>query len=643
MKKSLAALALACSLPAFASTWYVRPDGGTRYSSNMTSGQCDGLGDAAYVPNSGANQHCAFNDVRFLWQDGSYAVDGSAFPSWGWVGQGGDTYIIRGSIGTGVSYRIGWNNNSNAWDSTTGERWGLSGNPYGSSPPTPLSGTAGQHTRILGENYASCHAASAKTQLHGGYGLYTILNMAGVSYVDVQCLDITDFSSCGRSGQSNGCNTSIGQIDDYANTGIYWSNTSTNDTLTDIHIHGLAVNGMEGPTGDGTVFSYVDLIGNASSGWNADPGDGTTGTGSLLVQHYNISWNGCAEEYPIVDSVPYQDCTDDNSGGYGDGFGTATATSSPGWNVVFNQGTVSYNTQDGLDALHIGGSGSTMTITNALAYANMGQQIKLGGARGTAINNQIVTNCNALRQAIPGTPSGYNTKLSDFCRAADSGIKVTVNDGAPLVFDFNTIYSANQTGIDLECNSNCSANTQIDFRNNIFLGFINNAADGYPTTGTGQYSNPIYNGTGVNVFTNAGSLYSNNLTYHAKSSWTCPEPGEASALCADPGLTDETWHLYDYGNMAPASGSVVIGAGVAIPAVTTDFAGVTRPATPAIGALEPAAGTTGIGSPVIPSPITFLPVQPTPRSPSCYNIPGGAQKVCFNGVTYLLQPLSTTN
>ncbi len=53
-------------------TWYVRPDGGTRYSSNVTAGQCDGMADAPYS-GSGVNQHCAFNDVRMLYTDGSYA------------------------------------------------------------------------------------------------------------------------------------------------------------------------------------------------------------------------------------------------------------------------------------------------------------------------------------------------------------------------------------------------------------------------------------------------------------------------------------------------------------------------------------------------------------------------------------------
>src|SRR5579871_5067853 len=100
-------LTSACA-PLFGTTWYVRPDGGTRYSTNKTKGQCDGMADAPY-PGSGVNKHCAFNDVRMLYTDGMYA-DGKHFPAWGWVIAGGDTVIIRGSIGTGVSYRVGLNN-----------------------------------------------------------------------------------------------------------------------------------------------------------------------------------------------------------------------------------------------------------------------------------------------------------------------------------------------------------------------------------------------------------------------------------------------------------------------------------------------------------------------------------------------------
>ncbi len=348
----------------------------------------------------------------------------------------------------------------------------------------------------------------------------------------------------------------------------------------------MASAGMIGPTGDGVVMSYLDISGNAAAGWNADAGDGKTGTGSLLVQNFSISWNGCAEEYPIVDALPYQDCTDDNSGGYGDGFGTATVASSPGWQVHFDQGVASYNTQDGLDALHLTGSGSSMTVTRTLAYGNMGQQIKVGGNSGSAINNLIVTNCNALRQAIPGTPAGYNSRLSDFCRAADTGVALGVNDGSTLTFDNNTIYSASATGIEFDCASSCTTTTLVDFRNNIFVGFLNNTANGYPGGGTGDYSSPIYFAIS-NPFANTGSFYSNNVTYHPKSAWTCPANYETNALCGDPQLTDETWHLYGFGNMAPASGtSTVVGAGEILPRVTMDYTGQVRGNPPSIGAYE---------------------------------------------------------
>ena len=100
-------LALAC-MPLFGDTWYVRPHGGTRYSVSTHKGQCDGTADVDY-PGSGSNRHCAFNDVRYFWTDASsYCTDNaSTSPCWKWIGKGGDTYLIRGSIGTGVTYRIG--------------------------------------------------------------------------------------------------------------------------------------------------------------------------------------------------------------------------------------------------------------------------------------------------------------------------------------------------------------------------------------------------------------------------------------------------------------------------------------------------------------------------------------------------------
>lgn len=554
------------TLPALASTWYVRPDGGTRYSEAMPQGQCDGTADAPY-PGSGKNRQCAFKDVRSFWMDGSYN-SGKVSTAWGWIGTGGDTYLIHGSLATGATYRLGWNNPAKADDAKTGLFYGVAGDPYQPAMLPPPSGTPDHHTRILGENYASCHAASAKTQFHGGYATSVVLNLRDASYVDVACLDITDFSGCGSASQPHRCDSSLGSLSDSAGTGVSWTNKSTHDTLTDVHIHGLAGSGMSGPTGDGVVLRYVDLIGNAGAGWNADLNNGTTGTGDLRVEHFNFSWNGCAEEYPLVHPLPYNECTDDNSGGYGDGFGTASTASSPAWHVSFDHGVVSYNTQDGLDALHIEGAGSTMSVSHTLAYGNMGQQIKVGGASGTLTNNQIVTNCNAMRQRIPGTPGGYNAKLSDFCRAADAGIAIMVNNHVPLKVVGNTIYSASVTTVEVDCGEpTCTAAARIDFRDNLFLGFRNDPAHGYANGGRGEMSNYIYIGADSDPFKNAGSTVTGNVAYFPTNPAHCTPGGEAKVVCRDPHLTDETWHNYGYGDMTPRSGSAAL---VDVTAITPD-------------------------------------------------------------------------
>jgi hypothetical protein len=483
-----------------------------------------------------------------LWQDGSYAT-GAQFPAWGWVIAGGDTVILRGSIASGASYRVGWNNSSASryCDPNGYNCWGKTGDQFDSGMPSPPSGTAAQPTRILGENYSSCKSQSARTQLHGGWGVSSVISLSGASYVEAACLDITDFSNCGKDTDAVSCETGGNVPSDFASNGIRLNNTSTHDTLTDVRVHGLAADGIIGAPGDGFVATDLAILGNADAGWNADDGGGTTGLGSLLVKDFDISWNGCVEEYPIVDPLPYFSCTDQDHGGYGDGFGTATKDSDPpGWQVRFDHGTVSYNTQDGLDALHIGGKGSSMTVTNTLAFANMGQQIKVGGATATITDSYIVGNCRAMSHTIPGSPSGYNARLDLFCRAGDTAILINVPDAQPAVFQRNTIYSDNHVGLEIEYPGNPSSEAAIKYDDNIFIGFPNS---------DGQYPSPIYSNTDLKMFTNAGASFSHNVTYHAKSDWKCPATHlhEVGGSCSDPHLKDESWHTYGYGDDSRSS------------------------------------------------------------------------------------------
>lgn len=571
-------------------TWYVRPDGGTRYSTYKPDGQCNGMTDAPY-PGTGVNQPCAFKDIRNLWADGQYTNSNSGYPKYGWVGQGGDTYIID----CPQDCRIGYNGpNSNDYYGA------IAGLPYSSGAPVPPSGTTDAHTHILGKSWQNCQDDVAKAHINGGYGAGSVFNLKGAAYVDFACFDISDHSNCGKSGQTSKCQTSY-PLGDYADSGIVFSRDTTNVTIADVRVHGLTNAGFVGPTGDNVTVTRVTLAGNASSGWNMDAGNGTTGTGTLTLDHFQVLWNGCAEEYPIADSMPYADCTDQNSSGYGDGIGTATAQSNPPWHMIVTASTAAYNTQDGFDLLHLTGNGSTLIITGSKAYSNMGQQLKVG-SHSTVQNNLIVGNCNALRQAIPGTPAGYNSRLSNYCRAGDEAVAITVNDNEVTSFQFNSLKCANSTCVSVYCTAQaCSSAASIHYQNNTFYGYKNSAESGYPGAVTNDYSNPIYTDAKVSgIFANPGSLYDHNSAWHWKSNWVCPKSNwnEQAAVCVDPKLVDAAWPLYGIGDdMAPLPGSPLIGAGIAVPGVTEDHNGVTRSNPPAISALE-----SGSPTPIPPQP-----------------------------------------
>ncbi len=562
-------------------TWYVNGGGGTRYSANQPGGQCNGQSPAPY-PGSGVDQNCAFNDIRYLWTDGSYTADpGVGAPAWGWIGSSGDTYLI--DCTGGAKCRIGQNGPN------TGDYFGLAGNPYGSGAPSPISGTPNAHTKIFGVNYQSCSSAAAKAHVNGGYAIGAVFSLAGVSYIDFACFDITDFSSCGQSGQLNQCSRDV-PLSDYASNGIQTNRDTTHVTITDVNVHGMANNGMFGPTGTGVVVHNVTVAGNAASGWNMDDGSGTTGTGLLLLSNFSTIWNGCAEEYPVVDPLPYADCTDQNSNGYGDGIGTSTVISNPAWVMVVDHSTAAYNTQDGFDLLHLQGGNTTLLIGNSLTYGNMGQQIKMG-ASGLGVNNLIVGNCNALREAIPGTPAGYNSRLSLFCRAGDTPVVLSVSDtGINTTFIYNTIYSANNIAVEVSQFGNCTTSCVLDYENNILIGFKNAPENGYPGGGSGGFPTPMYFDTGDPSALSKGNKFTNNLTFNVRSDWECPHTAwnEQNAICADPGLVDETWHLYGFGDMSVASSnSAVVGKANPISYASDDISEANRSATaPTIGAYE---------------------------------------------------------
>jgi len=143
-------------------TYYVRPKGGTR-------SQCTGLANTDY-PGSGANKACAFNHPF-------QALAPRSTP----LLKGGDTLIIASG-----KYRMGVGA-SGAGSCQTAYPWDC-------TMPAIPSGTAAAPTKILGEGWSS--GCKNPPQLYGAERAYQVLNLRGSSNVRLQCLEITDHSSC---------------------------------------------------------------------------------------------------------------------------------------------------------------------------------------------------------------------------------------------------------------------------------------------------------------------------------------------------------------------------------------------------------------------------------------------------------------
>jgi len=278
----LSTLLLMCSAPAWGTTWFVRPGGGTRYSTSVTAGQCNGQADADY-PGTGTDQPCAYNDIRYLWSDNS-----GSNPAW--VIAGGDTVVIRGCHAlagqtnpSNPNCRLGYDN---ALNGNPPNQWCGSGNGNTGcfNPPIP-AGTSGAHTKILGgcaygtytctpinNNYP--YGATNETQLFGGFGLVFTFNLQSTQHVDIQGIELTTHNGVctyqtGSPAYPRGCSNSP-PYDDYAVTGFIFNNQSADINLQDVYVHGFTASGLFGPIGGTINLTRVFSGFNAFAGWNFD-------------------------------------------------------------------------------------------------------------------------------------------------------------------------------------------------------------------------------------------------------------------------------------------------------------------------------------------------------------------------------------
>jgi Putative Ig domain len=585
-------------------TWYIRSDGGNRYSGQQTAGQCDGKADTAYS-GSGTNQHCAFKDPRYLWDDQSYGNDA-------WVIAGGDTVIIRGG-----PWRIGFDAQPGSCSGAgcgAGYTWcfGGGGNFGCYNPPIP-AGTATQHTRILGENYGACSSGgvtsrSQLTQIFGGYGVSEALNLTGAKFVDVECLEVTRHSQCiafGSPAIPATC-SSGSPTDDYDSDGVHTDNTTHDLLMQDLWIHGHIGRGIKGPIGGLVTCLRCDIAFNGGAGWDFDDGNATPiVNGNWKFLYSTIEWSGCNQEYPAVHAIPVVSCYGQSTGGYGDGVGTPHGT---GLSATIDHSKFIYNTQDGLDFGHVDTGGPyTLSITNSIAYSNSGGTFKIGGNFGTAVitNNVAIGDCDRMASPITGAPSTYNANLEDFCRADDT-LPFDFRQNSKFTIANNTIVTYSPTVFDISCwdspgqggNNNGCGSAVLNFYDNIVIGYDNPATynlgglQGGP--GLWYFQEPAPSGSTSGTV--IGTINrSNNIYYGIGHGFTCPT-GYSSEKCVNPDFvnlptgsgTSFSQAELDNFNFNLASGSPADGTGVTYTGVPAlDYNGVKRPNPPSIGAVEP--------------------------------------------------------
>lgn len=652
-------------IPTTAQIWWIRPDGGTRFSTNVPTGQCDGLADVAY-PGSGTNQHCSWRQFRYLWDDDSGVCPLGCAGQW--VPAGGDTVVVRGCTANASEVnpanpacRLGWDNGNgggptNLWCTGIG-----SYTCY--SPPIP-AGTAGQHTRILGQcvlagncNTGNITNRSNLTQLFAGFSLKWAFNLSSTQYVDIQGIELTTHNgACSHHGAPNyprGCSTSSPGLDDYADNGFLTNNTTSNILLQDVYVDGFESDGLYGPIGGPITMTRVFVGFNAQAGYNFDDGSDTPdASGSqILASYVTMEGNGCKQQYPLVNAFPALACWDTNSGGFGDGWsGQDTILD------TFNCDHCSllYNTKDGYIGPHTQILHSQ--ITNSFAYGNMGAAWKWGEAiNGTILfqNNLTVANPWRMAEAVPGAAQNFNQStglpgsyLTNYNRG-NAGMATITRTGSVNHYYGNTFIAAGVILFQYGCGfytpvnvfnqeTNCVAVPNV-FEGNNFLGYTD------PATGSGSPSALYFVTDTPGVYTFTTASFNNEFGLKSGTTDTC---GVNNITCVDPLVMSEPAQVWPGSEAAldvfnafggsgnsfyPAGGSPLIGAGTTIAGLTTDYYATVRPSPPALGGVEPAGGT-----PVVATP-TASPVAGTyssTQSVTLSTVTGGAT-ICYttNGTT----------
>lgn len=423
---------------ATAATWYVRTDGGT-------ATQCTGAADAPY-PGTGTNQACAL--AHPFW---ALDADGA------WRIAGGDTVLI----GPG-SYQIGFGAPNTGWCDAAGS--------YGCVLPPLPSGTPGSPTRVLGKGWdAGCPVRPA---LWGTERAYHVLDLTGTSDAVVDCLEITDRSSCAlwHCNPAVRCERDTSPYGPYADAGIVAS-ASARVALRHLDVHGMAESGVLAAGLTDWTVEDVRLAGNGSAGWNGDVGPGSACSGSMTFRRLLVERNGCPETYPGLQ--PDHCWGQETCGGYGDGVGFARTGAA--WTV--EDSVFRWNVSDGLDLLYVGVDhpAATVDVRRSQAYGNGGNQLKVGGTV-RVVNALAVSDCAYFLDKPFGQEMGP-LNSADHCRAGGAAIALSVPRGGSASVVNSTVASQGWALVEVYCNTHdfpdqpaCLGTERATLTNSVFYG-----------------------------------------------------------------------------------------------------------------------------------------------------------------------------
>lgn len=564
----------------WATIWYIRDGGGT-------ATQCTGKTNAVY-PGSGSNQNCAFNHPS--WVLGTASSGGNIAG----IMASGDTMYIDGdsdtSPGSQAQYMIGYGM-PNAPSCSTSAYY------YCILQDFPPGVSSGNPTSMIG-------TGTHQPQLWGYKAPYQVLT-AENDYLTLQNLEITDHDACAYNDPAAEC------LNNFYPDGIALSGNGL--TLTSLYIHGFGRYGINGNGNFGTsTFNSVWTIGNGFGGINIGSGGTQTVTGTLTFNQPIVEWNGCVEAYPLVspgidNPANYSNCFGQDSGGYGDGlaFGATTGEPVGNWTLV-GPGSISFNTQDGLDILHGDSGVGTDSIDKMRFEGNGGQQLKITGLNNYITNSLIIGDCGWWYGATQSLSGGMQP--GDSCRANGSTIRFTVTNSSTANIYNNTIIT---NAIALETidsgNTGCNGSTAVSVLNNIIDGgyYWLDDTTWNPSGGNSQTTNSYNDGNDGDGGGTCGNLVFNenyNIIYGNKNS-NSQCSGSHDQCGTLPGFASGNFPNGTAGGgrttyYTGTSGVTLVGLSNSSPAITAgvnglsywntenDYYNVTRASPPSIGGLE---------------------------------------------------------